>query len=201
MDHGPSIFLYTSSSMFTGIIEKTARVTEKTDRGLAVERPADFVDTRTGSSISINGVCLTVISLDHTSMRFDVIGETWNKTNLGSLQPGSIVNLERAMRADGRFEGHFVQGHIEGTARVLVAGTILELELPETLLPFVVPKGSITLNGVSLTVAELKKNVCTIALIPHTLQATNLGLLQSGDQVNIETDIISRTLWHFLHPQ
>jgi len=129
-------------------------------------------------------------------MTFDVVGETWERTNLGDLHKGSIVNLERAMPANGRFEGHIVQGHVEGTATVKEWKDVgqwkqLLLTVPDDLLALVVQKGSVTLDGVSLTVASIAKNVVAIALIPHTLEVTTLGLRKEGDRINVETDILA----------
>jgi riboflavin synthase len=133
-----------------------------------------------------------VIDFDDASMSFDVVQETLEKTKLGSLKKDDAVNLERSMRADGRFEGHVVQGHVEGTAKVMEPGEMLTIELPSAMLPHVVQKGSITIDGVSLTVASLDGNRCTVALIPHTLKMTTLGNLRKNDDVNIETDILAR---------
>lgn len=185
--------------MFTGLIETTAKILEKSDSSLTVERPSMFDDVKIGSSISIGGICLSVVELDDTSMKFDVVPETFVRTNLAGLEKGDYVNLERALRADGRFEGHVVQGHTEGTAEVAEirkkkTGAELLLSMPEEIIVFVVPKGSICVDGVSLTVAAVEGNSCTIALIPHTLEHTTLGDLQQGDRVNIETDILGRTI-------
>jgi len=326
--------------MFTGIIEATAAVREKRATGLIVERPASFDDLRPGGSVCVNGVCLTIAAIDDATLSFDVMPETWNKTRLGDLKPGHRVNVERAMRADGRFDGHIVQGHVEGVGEVLSiaptpqpppprgegahkalegerypapllinrsrhmrkaptkseailwdavrnhqlgyhirrqrpigkyildffceekllgievddkiherqkeydalrdrelhalgirmlhvtseevehdtsailerirvalhvtppphgggagdGGILLEINLPPNLSPFVLPKGSITVDGVSLTVASLTPSGCTLALIPTTLRETTLGALRKGDRVNIETDILIRSI-------
>lgn len=185
--------------MFTGIVELSAPVLAKTDTGLTVERPSIFDDITIGGSITVNGACLTVIAFDDTSMTFDVVPETRARTNLGALNIGDRVNLERSMSAQSRFEGHIVQGHIEGTGRVKSfekptdsPWATLVIEMPDHIAPYVVFKGSIAINGVSLTVADKKENLCTIALIPHTLEITNLGTLKVGDTVNIETDVLAR---------
>ena len=125
-------------------------------------------------------------------MTFDVIATTRSKSTLGKLKKGDCVNLERALPANGRFDGHIVLGHCEGMATVLKAGTSLSIAIPSPLLPFVVQHGSITINGVSLTIASLQKSTVTVALIPLTIKNTNLGDLKAGDQVNIETDILGR---------
>ncbi len=182
--------------MFTGIVETTAYLIKKTDDSLTVARPLSFNDIKEGSSIAVNGVCLSVVDFDKDTMRFDIVGETWRRTNLGSLIPGSMVNLERALAAAGRFEGHIVQGHIEGTANVIEwkqdgNWQMLVLELPLSATPFVTEKGSIALDGISLTVASLHGNQCTIALIPHTLEVTNMAKRKPGDAINVETDILA----------
>lgn len=191
-------------SVFTGIVETTAEVLSRTDARLVLARPAMFDDLREGSSISVNGACLTVVGLHEKEMAFDVMGETWRRTNLGDLTPGHRVNLERAMAATGRFEGHIVQGHVEGTAMVKEWKSDgqwkqLMLELPPHLLPFVVEKGSVALDGVSLTVAGMHKQMMTIALIPHTLDITTLGARAPGDRVNVETDILAHYMLHRSH--
>lgn len=182
--------------MFTGIVETTAPVLERTDARLTLARPAMFDDVKIGSSIAVNGTCLTIVEIDKDKMAFDVVGETWRRTNLGDLLVGNVVNLERAMPANGRFEGHVVQGHVEGVATVKEWKTdgqwkLLELEVSQELLPYITEKGSIALDGVSLTVAGLQGNIVTLALIPHTLQITTLGSRQVGDRINVETDILA----------
>lgn len=189
--------------MFTGIVETTAKVLQKTDSGLALERPKTFTDITIGSSICVSGACLSVVAFDKKTMRFDVVSETWKRTKLGDLRVGGHVNLERSLRADARFEGHVVQGHIEGTGLIthyslLDTQALLTLKIPKGLLPFVVEKGSIAIDGVSLTVAKMDGDRCTIALIPHTLEMTTFGSLKEGDRVNIETDVMGRYLWHMV---
>lgn len=192
--------------MFTGIIETTAPILRKTDTSLVLERPTHFKDLTVGCSISVSGVCLSVVSFDEVSMHFNVVGETWARTNLGSKKEGDRVNVERALAANGRFEGHIVQGHSEGTAEVVELTsdgqwTILTVRLPAELLSSVVFKGSIAIDGVSLTVAALNGDLCTIALIPHTLEVTTLGGLKAGDTVNIETDILAKYVASILSKQ
>ncbi len=192
--------------MFTGIVETTAPILLKTDTSLALERPTFFKDLTIGSSIAVAGVCLSVVSFDEVSMHFNVVGETWARTNLGAKQKGDRVNVERALAAGGRFEGHIVQGHIEGTGEVIELRndgqwTMLSVRIPADILPFVVFKGSIAIDGVSLTVASLAGDVCTIALIPHTLEVTTLGSLKAGDRVNIETDILAKYVVSILSKQ
>ncbi len=323
--------------MFTGLIETTAEVLDRTDGGITVARPRIFDDVTIGSSVAVSGACLTIVELTDASMRFDVVPETWARTTLGKKQKGDRVNLERALRADGRFEGHVVQGHVEGVGVIVsvsssiprplppeeegesweksgmganllhfsremrkkpmkaveflwehlrhdqlgvrfrrqyvIGGRILDffcprenlaieldgavhtsrtarkedalrdeylkedhrvrvlrftndqvlndvqsvlsilrsvigsppppeegagvevtIELPSDLARFVVPKGSIALDGVSLTVATVENDDVTVALVPHTLKETTLGLLREGDRVNVETDVLVRAV-------
>lgn len=184
--------------MFTGIIETTAPVLENANNKLVLERPAIFDDIKVGSSICVSGVCLSIVAFNDQSMRFDVVDETLRKTKLGTLKTGDTVNLERSLKASDRFEGHIVQGHVEGVAMLKDlhtesgSGTLMTIELPTDIAPFVIAKGSIAIDGVSLTVATIAETLCTVALIPHTLSITTLGHLKIGDPVNIETDILGR---------
>lgn len=179
--------------MFTGIIEATAKVKKIIKTGIVLERPTMFTDIKIGSSIAVSGVCLSVVAFDKTSMTFDVVPTTFSKTKLGSLKAGDSLNVERAMKADGRFEGHIVTGHCERVGEVVdFSRGILTILIPSSLKPFIVPHGSITIDGVSLTVASFTKNHVTVALIPHTLKHSTLGSLKKGDSVNIETDILGR---------
>ncbi len=184
--------------MFTGIIETTARILTKMPSGLTVERPSSFDDLKIGSSVCVAGVCLSVVKLTKTSMQFDVVAETLKKSRLGTLKKGERVNLERAMRAGDRFEGHVVQGHVEGVGEIIERrmengeSDILIFHSPLSILHSIIPKGSIAIDGVSLTIAEVNNEDVTIALIPHTLKNTTLGSLKKGDRVNIETDVMLR---------
>lgn len=180
------------TEVFTGIIEATAEVLSWDGSSLALSRPPLFDDLKPGSSISVQGVCLSITKLDTGSMHFYVVPETIDLSTLGSLTKGQRVNLERAMKTGGRLDGHIVQGHIEGVGTVRVVGEELEIELPSALVSSIQSKGSIAIDGVSLTVASLEGNVIRIALIPLTRSETTLGRLQKGDRVNIETDILAR---------
>lgn len=188
--------------MFTGIVETTAVVREKTDASLVLERPASFDDVAIGSSISVAGVCLTIVAFDAQSMSFAIVAETWRRTNLGDLAAGHVVNVERSLGVGDRFEGHVVQGHVEGVAVVVAVrdvephGREITLRIPSDLLPCVVPKGAVALDGVSLTVAQLEGDRCTIALIPHTLGVTTFKTRAVGDRINVETDVFLRGLRH-----
>lgn len=180
--------------MFTGIVEAMAKVLTNEHGRFSIERPKSFDDIKVGSSIAISGVCLTVVQYDKKTMSFEMVPETLQRTTLREKEKGDPVNLERALKADGRFEGHVVQGHVEAVGEILglAKDGMLKFFYPKMLKRFIVEKGSIAIDGVSLTVAALKGNECTIALIPHTLHVTTLGLLKEGDHVNIETDILGR---------
>lgn len=191
--------------MFTGIIETTAKVMAKTTDSLTLERPAMFSDIKEGTSIAVNGACLSVVRLNNTELSFDIMPETWAKTNLGDLTFNDTVNVERALAAAGRFEGHIVQGHIEGIATVISLDqpgsspwATLIINVTDALSTYIVYKGSIAINGVSLTIARKENNLITLELIPHTLEMTNLGVLTPGDKVNIETDILARYIESYL---
>jgi len=185
--------------VFTGIIEATAKVLQQGDGKLVLERPSIFDDVKMGSSVAVSGVCLTVTELDTGKLTFDVMPETTAKSTIGDLSMGDSVNLERALPAHGRFEGHVVQGHGEGMGEVVGLerhgkDVRLTIRIPNDLKRAIVPKGSICLDGVSLTVADVSQETCTVALIPFTLTQTTLGMKKMGDHVNIETDILVRTL-------
>lgn len=187
--------------MFTGIIERKGlvRSVEARDSDLTLTIACgDLVDgSRIGDSIAVNGVCLTVTRLDGDSFDVHIVPETFTRTNLSDLREGSPVNLERAMPAGGRFDGHIVQGHVDGVGTVAGIepegeGARLSIEVPASLEKYVVEKGSICLDGVSLTVAAIHKSRVEIALIPHTLEMTVFGDRRVGDRVNIEVDVLAK---------
>lgn len=185
--------------MFTGIVETTAEILGLGNGTLTIARPGSFAQLQVGQSIAVSGVCLTLVGFDASSLQFDVVPETLARTMLGKLARGQMVNLERALAANGRFEGHIVQGHVEGVATVEGvmeegAGKRLTVRLPRDLARFVIPKGSIAIDGVSLTVAHIDQQLCSIALIPHTLACTTLGERAPGDGVHIETDMLVRAV-------
>jgi riboflavin synthase len=183
--------------MFTGIIEAVAEVQSITNGRLVLARPATFNDIKLGSSICVSGVCLSVIAFDEKTMTFDVVPTTFQKSTLGSLTSKAKVNLERAMSANGRFEGHIVQGHCEGVGVVTsFEDGILSIQIPPALTNLVVTHGSITIDGVSLTVASIKDQLMTVALIPLTMKDTTLGSLKKNDHVNLESDILGRYVLH-----
>jgi riboflavin synthase len=186
--------------MFTGLIESLGTVRSLEKRGdaarVSLETPL-AIDLSLGESLAVNGCCLTVTNKDSASASFDLLGETLARTNLGHLAAGSRVNLERALRADGRFGGHFVQGHIDTTAKVISVekkngDLLLLIELPPAGAPYFIEKGSIAVNGVSLTVSSLTNDHFGLWIIPHTLQETNLGDLKNGDLVNLEYDMLAK---------
>ncbi len=188
-------------TMFTGIVEETGKVLSfsRSARGarLLVQGALVSENLRIGDSVSVNGCCLTVAAMEEGMLTFDLLDETLKRTNLKDLSKGAIVNLERAMAANGRLGGHFVQGHIDCASPVVAfeksgADHRLEIALPEEFARYVVFKGSIAVNGVSLTVAELKAESFVIWLIPHTLEVTNLRNLQSGSLVNLEFDMLAK---------
>jgi riboflavin synthase len=186
--------------MFTGLIEAIGSVRALEGRGDAsrlILETSLAPELSLGESLAVNGCCLTVTSKEECVVSFDLLGETLARTNLGTLSAGSRVNLERALRADGRFGGHFVQGHVDTTAEVISAehqGSDLNLmiRIPEGGELYFIEKGSIAVNGVSLTVASLGSDGFGLWIIPHTLQETNLGDLRVGSLVNLEYDMLAK---------
>lgn len=189
--------------MFTGLIENLGKVTavRKTAAGMAlvVDLGATADGAKIGDSIAVNGVCLTVSKISGTAGEFDVSGETLARSTIGKLAVGAAVNLERAMRADGRFGGHIVQGHIDGTGTVKdirKKGDFYDVTFgaPKNLLDEMVVKGSVAVDGISLTVAAMDKESFSVAVIPVTWENTTMGRMKKGDGVNIETDVIVKTI-------
>jgi len=190
--------------MFTGIVEGVGTV-ERISRGTrnrsAVEMTVDLgknaKDLKVGQSVALNGVCLTVTKLLKNRCNFEMIDETTRKTDLGNLKKGSMVNVERSLRAGDRLEGHFVLGHVDGTATIKKIQrkpreVQVWVELPKKLAKYVVKKGSIAIDGISLTVADVRGGVASVCLIPHTVDVTNFKTRKAGDKVNIETDILGK---------
>ncbi len=179
--------------MFTGIVEATAPILQLTAAVLIVQKPTQFDDLKIGSSVAINGCCLTVVAMDDASLRFDLTDETLQKATFPHLQAGDWVNLERAMVAGGRLDGHIVQGHVEGTGTVVEASPgILRVRIQKEFMKNVVMKGSIAIDGVSLTIASIDDDVIGFAIIPHTWEQTIMHRYQPGDEVNVETDVLTR---------
>ena len=181
--------------MFTGIVEEIGKIKSFDGRKLVVECKKVLENTQLGDSIAIDGCCQTVVSMTSDSFTADVSSETLSITTFNNFKSGQNVNLERALMPTSRMGGHIVQGHIDGKAKYLGNMTF---EIPKELDRYVVYKGSITVNGVSLTVAKCQNNTFNVAIIPHTLENTNLKDLKVGDFVNIETDILGRYVEKFL---
>ncbi len=189
--------------MFTGIVTHQLSVAAVTPGPrfvrLVIPRPQEFDDLAHGDSVAVNGVCLTVAELDAAVMHFDVIAETLAKTNLGMLGRGDAVHLERAMRAGDRFDGHFVQGHVDGTAPIVssVASESewrVAIEAPDSLARYLIPKGSVCLDGVSLTIAAVEGKRFEVALIPTTVSITTLARRPVGYLLNLECDMMVKTI-------
>jgi riboflavin synthase len=173
--------------MFTGIVERAGRVV-RPGRSLVVE--TGWKNLSLGESVAVAGVCLTVARRTETTAEFDLVAETLKKTNLGALRKGDKVNLERALRHGDRISGHLVQGHVEGTGRVVQAGGTLRVETE--LASLMIPKGSITVDGVSLTIVDVEPGAFTVALIPTTRRITTLGRVKRGARVNLELDLLTK---------
>lgn len=193
--------------MFTGIVEAVGKITGTTavagGKRLRVEIGPMAEQCPLGASVSVSGVCLTVSSIAGDSLEFDVITETLSTSTLGSRRVGDRVNLERALGVRDRFDGHFVQGHIDGTGTVdRIQSSPREwktwIKPQDHLAPYIIPKGSIAVDGVSLTIVEVHRGAFSVALIPTTLDRTTLAALGVGNQVNLESDIIARTIVHRL---
>lgn len=190
--------------MFTGIVEEVGRVaaleTRPTGARLSVESRLVTSDASEGSSIAVNGVCLTALQITETSFAADLAPETLRRTNLGDLHAGAIVNLERPLLATGRLNGHVVQGHVDGTGDFLSMDVLgddnywLRIRIPEELDRYVVYKGSIAIDGISLTVAEIKDRVLSVTIIPHTYEMTALNARTPGSRVNLECDVFAKYL-------
>jgi riboflavin synthase len=187
--------------MFTGLIEEIGNVLwiRATDRGtqLQIAAPRVAEKIQSGDSVAVNGCCLTVTARRTDQITFDLLQETLDRTNLKTLRPDSPVNLERSLSGDGSIGGHFVQGHVDCTARIVsfdAAGADyrLEIELPTEFAHYIAYKGSVCINGISLTVAEVLPKSFAVWIIPHTKRSTNLSAAQSGDSVNIEFDILAK---------
>jgi riboflavin synthase len=189
--------------MFTGIIEEVGRVSsikeERGTRRLTVSASRLTKELKKGDSISVSGVCLTAVQITPNSVTFDLAEETWTRTSFSRMHEGALVNLELPMRADGRFGGHIVQGHVDGTGQFLALDRIpgaedywLHIRIPAELERYVIFKGSLSIEGISLTVARIEGTEVTVAIIPHTWEMTNLRSLKPGDPVNLEIDMIAK---------
>ena len=193
--------------MFTGIIEEVGRVVTIEQRGenrrITVEAATTPKQLATGHSVAVSGVCLTALDINPKTFCADLAPETWARTSFSRMHEGALVNLELPMKADGRFDGHIVQGHVDGVGKLIELERIadsenwwLHIEIPSEVEKYTVFKGSISIEGISLTVARLERNrsafLCKIAIIPHTVEMTNLGSLKPGDPVNLEADVIAK---------
>ena len=189
--------------MFTGIIEEVGRVTRiahnQGNHRLTVSCSQLQDEVKKGDSIAVSGVCLTAVDIQHDSLSFDLAAETWNLTSFSRIHEGALVNLELPMRANGRFGGHIVQGHVDGTGKFLALDPIpnaddywLRIQIPSDLARYVIHKGSLCIEGISLTVARIEGIQVTVAIIPHTVEMTNLKSLKPGDPVNLEVDMIAK---------
>jgi len=189
--------------MFTGIIEEVGRVASIVEkhgnRRLTVSASRLTQELARGASIAVSGVCLTAVEIKAKSFAADLAEETWNRTSFSRMKKGARVNLELPLRADGRFGGHIVQGHVDGTGRFLALEKIrgtdnfwLRIEIPPELARYVIFKGSLSIEGISLTVAKMEGTLVTAAIIPHTVKMTNLSSLKRGDAVNLEVDMIAK---------
>ncbi|PTL40413.1 riboflavin synthase [Alkalicoccus saliphilus] len=187
--------------MFTGIIEEKGKVESVDQQGeaivMSVYAPTILTDVKQGDSISVNGVCLTVTSFTDTAFTVDMMPETVRATSLRDVQAGSEVNLERAMAAGGRFGGHFVSGHVDGTGTIINKkaednAVYYEIEIDPVLRPYLSLKGSVAVDGTSLTIFGVTQSTFTVSIIPHTLQETVIGSKEAGDPVNIECDMLAK---------
>jgi riboflavin synthase len=189
--------------MFTGIIEEVGGVasiqTKGEERRLTVSSSRLVRELKPGDSISVSGVCLTAVDIQNSSFSADLAQETWQRTSFSRLEPGSHVNLELPMRASGRFDGHIVQGHVDGTGTVVSFEAIpggndyrLTIQIPSELTRYIVSKGSLAIEGISLTVAAIEGTRVEFAIIPHTAEITNLRSLDPGDPINLEVDVIAK---------
>ena len=183
--------------MFTGIVRELGTVEDVREQGdgvrLSVRAPATADDAAVGDSVSVNGVCLTAVGSADGSIEFDVVPETLRRSSLGRLKPGAAVNVEPALRAGEPLGGHLVQGHVDGVGKIRRGDEDgLEIEAPPAVLRYCVEKGSVTVEGVSLTIARLGEDWLGVALVPHTRAVTTLGDVSPGDEVNIEVDVIAK---------
>jgi riboflavin synthase len=189
--------------MFTGIVEEVGRVTgieqQGENRRITVAAANAPRELKPGDSVAVSGVCLTALDIKAGSFCADLAPETWVRTSFSRIHEGALVNLELPMKSDGRFGGHIVQGHVDGVGKLIALERIAEsenwwlhIELPDDVEKYTVYKGSISIEGISLTVAKLENRRCTIAIIPHTVEMTNLHSLKPGDPVNLEADLIAK---------
>jgi riboflavin synthase len=194
--------------MFTGLVEEIGLiktvVSQNQSKQLTLYAKKICQDLKIGDSVAVNGVCLTAVSVSDPQFTVEAVEETLYRTNLEKLVPGSLVNLERALRTGDRLGGHFVQGHVDGTGKIMEVqnrqpGLWLVLDLPGELLPFCVEKGSIALDGVSLTIADIHGSRISVAVIPHTAAKTIIGNKKAGDSINIEVDLLGKYVYKLIN--
>ncbi len=187
--------------MFTGIIEESGKVIiiNKDSKSAKIKIEASLVteDLNIGDSVAVNGVCLTIVEFSKKHLTAEAMHETLEKTSIRTLKPGDVVNLERALKADGRFGGHIVTGHVDGTGTILVKrkegiAEIFDIAYPLEFKKYIAKKGSVAIDGISLTVVEINNDYFRLSLIPHSLKMTTLGFKKAGDIVNIEIDVLAR---------
>jgi riboflavin synthase len=191
--------------MFTGLVEEVGTIVSLVERGgnhrITIQAPQSAKQLKEGNSIAVSGVCLTALEITPDTFCADLAKETWTRTSFSRITQGVLVNLELPLKVDARMGGHIVQGHVDGTGKLIGLAPIanaddfwLHIEVPEDLEKYLVFKGSVAIEGISLTVANLEGLRLTIAIIPHTIKMTNLESLKPGDPVNIETDIVAKYL-------
>ena len=181
-----------SDGVFTGIVEELGKVAELSGSRLRISAHTVLDGSKVGSSIAVNGCCLTVVSLDQQSWSTDVSDETFSRTNLGAMKVGDVVNLERPMALGDRLGGHLVLGHVDAVGEVVEPAPNLVVRIPRDLMHLIVEKGSVTVDGISLTAFNLTSDTFCVAVIPHTAQVTTLGVRKIGDKVNIEMDMLAK---------
>ena len=181
-----------SDGVFTGIVEELGKVAELSGSRLRISAHTVLDGSKIGSSIAVNGCCLTVVSLDQQSWSTDVSDETFSRTNLGAMKVGDVVNLERPMALGDRLGGHLVLGHVDAVGEVVEPAPNLVVRIPRDLMHLIVEKGSVTVDGISLTAFNLTSDTFCVAVIPHTAQVTTLSVREIGDKVNIEMDMLAK---------
>ena len=187
--------------MFTGIVEELGKVGSRNGSRLRINSTTVLEGSDLGASIAVNGCCLTVVATDGSSYwDADVSEETYSRTNLGSLQTGDVVNLERPMALGERLGGHMVLGHVDAVGHVVTPAPDLVIRIPRDLMHLIVEKGSITVDGISLTVFDLSADTFRVAVIPHTTAVTTLGVRKAGDAVNIEMDVLAKHVQRLVEP-
>lgn len=187
--------------MFTGIVEELGKVGSRNGSRLRINSTTVLEGSDLGASIAVNGCCLTVVATDGSSYwDADVSDETYSRTNLGSLQAGDVVNLERPMALGERLGGHMVLGHVDAVGHVVSPAPDLVIRIPRDLMHLIVEKGSVTVDGISLTAFDLSADTFRVAVIPHTTAVTTLGVRKAGDAVNIEMDVLAKHVQRLVEP-